>query len=378
MATKVLWIRYLFILIAIFGTMFLSHIPSLTMYTFQCLLFMALDRLLLRERGIWQMAVGFIQLSFAVFLFWQYEGIMFILFYSTLLNFLIYSQNRGQHVQMIFMWVILNGMMFGQQVELIIIANLMYVVMATVIYLIQNMNAQKEEIQSLYDSLRKNHFELEAARKNLEEYAQKVEQMTQLEERNRISKTIHDEIGHQLIRCKMMMEAVIKVLPTDKEKGMELIYQVRDHMSSSMDVLRNTVRKLKPTEEQMKSISLKKWIERFAKESGVEVDFKVVGEIVPLFPSIEVVLYRNTQEAFSNAIRHGKATKIAVELSYQQEEIHLIIQNNGSPAPAQLVKGLGLRGMEERVEMLGGTCSIVQEQPFTIKTVIPFKRKAVI
>ncbi|WP_025025750.1 sensor histidine kinase [Caldalkalibacillus mannanilyticus] len=376
MEQKLLWIRYFLILIALLGTIFLEEVGSYKIYTFLSLLYIALDQLLHRKLDEGKQALLLVlQLCFITFLNHSYMGMMFVLYYSTLLSFFRQTRSVWQVLYTLIQWIVMNVMLLHETQQVLILANLMYGVMVASIFLMRNIFLQREEIQHLYDSLRKKHYELEEARGRLLEHSRKVENWAQLEERNRISKSIHDDIGHQLIRCKMMMEAVIQVLPTNQEKGMELIYQVRDHLSASMDILRKTVRQLKPNERQMRNISLKQWMDSFALESGVEVDFQIEGEPYTLFPSMEVVLYRNVQEAFSNAIRHGQATKIEVRLIYDTEGVQLIIRNNGSPPSEGFEKGLGIKGMEERVELIGGECLVESRNPFTIKTVLPYKRK---
>ena len=72
-----------------------------------------------------------------------------------------------------------------------------------------------------------------------------------------------------------------------------------------------------------------------------------------LYPSLEFILYRNAQEAISNAIRHGAATHIYITLQYAANQVTMEISNNGKKQIEPTAKGLGLSGREERSKVIG-------------------------
>nr|WP_240343829.1 sensor histidine kinase [Paenibacillus sp. SYP-B3998] len=233
----------------------------------------------------------------------------------------------------------------------------------------------KDEVELLYDHLRRQHYELDDARLRLIDYARKVEHIAQADERNRISHDIHDDLGHKLIRLKMMMEAAIRILPTQPQQGMEMLNTIRDQMTESMELLRATVRRLKPNEVDLQTYSLNKLIEDLISNSGITIELEILGMPYALYPSLEFILYRNAQEAVTNAIRHGGATQVFIALTYESKQIIMNISNNGKLPDSTHIKGIGLTGMEERTGLIGGQLNISMQERFAVTTVLPTYRQ---
>ena len=119
--------------------------------------------------------------------------------------------------------------------------------------------------------------------------------------------------------------------------------------------------------------ALHRLIEVAARDLRIEVDFAVTGNPFPLYPSLEFVLYRNAQEAITNAVRHGGATAVEVGLDFAEDRIAMNISNNGKP-PGQLAPGLGIKGMQDRLAVVGGQLRIAMEPRFVLSTIVPYSR----
>lgn len=369
--------HYTLITIAIVVTAFLQHTDELKVYTLLILLYTALDTVyyqFLHKLRLFRKAwFPLLQALVATYLCLQYEGYLYLLFFAILILLHPGHKQPIDNIMIILLWGLLNIVLFIQQLDfqIMLLNNILYIVMVVALLLIRRLFNQKDEIQSLYDALRKRHYELETARSQLLEHAKLVELVAQTEERNRISKDIHDALGHQLIRVKMMMEAALPMLHDNKEKGMELLYEVRDQITFSMESLRKTVRQLKPGDSEIRSMSLSRLAKNFSHDSGVEVELNQSGQPQTLMPSVEVVLFRNAQEALTNAVRHGRATRIWMRLHFAQEEVKLSITNDGEIPDKPLQKGLGIQGMVERTELLGGTVTVKVDNHFQITTAVP-------
>src|SRR5690606_19089885 len=129
---------------------------------------------------------------------------------------------------------------------LLLTLNLAFVTVAFLIYRLNVMTGNKRETELLYDELKLRHYDLEATRKTVVDYARRVQELTQVEERNRIAHDLHDDLGHKLIRLKMMLEATSRLGPENQDKVMEIVREVRDQLGEGMESLRSTVRRLKP------------------------------------------------------------------------------------------------------------------------------------
>ena len=87
-----------------------------------------------------------------------------------------------------------------------------------------------EKTNTLYDQNRSYSYQLEDTKKKLETYAKMIEHLSQAEERNRVAREIHDNIGHKLVSILIQLEAAIKILNIDSEKGKEILNSVRDNL----------------------------------------------------------------------------------------------------------------------------------------------------
>jgi signal transduction histidine kinase len=111
--------------------------------------------------------------------------------------------------------------------------------------------------------------------------------------------------------------------------------------------------------------ALERVAQRWAEKSGVRTEFTLTGEPQPLHPALEVSLLRVTQEALANVRKHAQARRVNLTLSYLDDLVLLDIQDDGvglqtgAPSPDG---GFGLRSIRERVEALGGHCTIESER----------------
>lgn len=258
-------------------------------------------------------------------------------------------------------------------VELLVAANLAYAVCVMLLIQLRRTSVDREETESLYWALQTQHRDLEEARRTVLDYAAKVEELTQNEERSRIAHDLHDDLGHRLIRLKMMLEAALRIDGTNGGQAAELVREVRDQLGGAMESLRKTVRRMKPAESSRSGYSLEALIRDLAESSGVLIRYETAGTPYPLYPSDTIILYRNAQEAITNALRHGQATEVVIALEYGAEELRMTVSNNGTlpPEGEDIRRGLGLLGMEERVRLVGGRVQVVTGPRFAVRTILP-------
>ncbi len=109
--------------------------------------------------------------------------------------------------------------------------------------------------------------------------------------------------------------------------------------------------------------ALEWYTEQYARKTGIEIRFDTPASIVRLPHEFEITLYRVVQEALSNIVKHAEATRVAVTLEETPEVLRLIVADDGRGFdPAQVMRGedhgLGLAGMSERMELIGGQLHI--------------------
>ncbi|CAM4523850.1 sensor histidine kinase [Paenibacillus xylanexedens] len=228
------------------------------------------------------------------------------------------------------------------------------------------------QLEQVYDELRSKHYELQETRAQLLLFTKQLEGVAQAEERTRISRQLHDDIGHRLIRTKMMSEAALLTLPLNMEQGTEMVRQIRDQLADSMDDMRSTLHKLQPNSYASEAYALDRLLEEVGRDTGVKTNYKVHGPSYVLYPSIQIVLFKNAKEALTNALRHGNASSITVELVFGDQEICMSVSNDGKINPHSSKRtGIGQEGMLLRTQMVGGTMEIQSAYPYTVITRIP-------
>lgn len=365
-------LRYLLLLAPAVSLPYMSAIPSYPELIIRLLLLLALVRI--RERWAperWSMPLLLAEAAWSAWLHHSYGGHLYMFFWSAAVSLF---QRGSAHLRRQLLLALFAAMLLSApQLDMagLTQAAIGFLCLSAVLLRAALMEVGQVELQQLYDELRLKHYELEEARKRILEYASKVEDSAQLEERNRIAREIHDDLGHKLIRLKMMLEAVLHIMPSQPDKGMEMVRQVRDQLTDSMETMRKTVRRLAPDEADVHSWSLDRLIEELSREPGFRVRYEVTGQPVPLYPSCEIVLYRNAQEAITNAIRHGRADEVDIQLRYEERSVTLRVSNNGEVPEGMNRKGLGVSGMEERTGLVGGTLQFDFDGRFSVITRIP-------
>jgi signal transduction histidine kinase len=105
--------------------------------------------------------------------------------------------------------------------------------------------------------------------------------------------------------------------------------------------------------------------ETAAERARLKLELDLPGQIPSLSPDVEQCIYRIAQEAIENVINHAQAEKLSVQLTVQDEEISLVVQDDGLGADLHQVEHaghFGLAGMRERAELVGGSLAI-QSKP---------------
>lgn len=366
------WLRYLLLFVPAIVTLLTVQVESPSWFTLYVLLGLLILRVgeLYPEAAKWMMAAELIGFSLLAY---ETQGLMFMLLYSSLIAvFVKFRSPQAMSFAVVLGAALLGICMQHRPLELIWTALILWFAIAAVLHTASRMADKRQYVESLYDELNRSHEELEQARRRLEEYGAQIGQYAQAEERSRIATDIHDDLGHRLIRQKMMMEAALQVYEQQPERAYTLFGQIRDQMEDSMERMRRTVRRLSPADSRdTRQYALDQLIADAGRELGITVTFTVEGQPQPMYPSIEYVLFRNAQEAITNAVRHGAARTVNVNLDYRRHEIALTVANDGNLPEEPITQGLGFRGMKERIVMLGGSLDISTAPAFAITTILP-------
>jgi len=361
--------RYVLILAPAIATLYLEPIDSYGWYVFTILALLSVveTRRMIGDKPA-AFALLIAELLACGWIGSAYHGILYLLVFSALLTA---KTTLERTVGWLVGAVAMNAALVHESPANVIAMNVLFATVCIVVYRMYALRNAQLALGSLNDELRGKHYQLDEAQRQLLDYAKKVENAAQLEERNRISRDIHDELGHKLIRLKLMMDAVVHILPVQPEKGQEMAESVRAQLAESMEMLRATVRRLKPKDAGLRAYSIETLVGELRRDGRLSVLYETAGMPYPLYPSLEVGLYRNAQEAITNAIRHGGASEVAILVTYEPHQVTMEVSNNGEVPSNVERRGLGLSGMEERTALLGGSLRIDSRFPFTVRTCLP-------
>jgi len=201
--------------------------------------------------------------------------------------------------------------------------------------------------------------ELKQKNIKLQEYAQQVETLAVVEERNRLSREMHDTLGHRLTTSAVQLEAALRLLPEQSERASNIIAEVRQEVRHALAELRQTVGRLRePVETEMDlEQALVRMVDKFKLASDLEVNLDLPDEPCLVTPAQRLALFRAAQEGLTNIQRHSQATEARLRLICTPAEVRLVLQDDGRGLPTGglvSTSGFGLRGLKERADALGG------------------------
>lgn len=230
----------------------------------------------------------------------------------------------------------------------------------------ENINSYKET----YDNERRYRYELEAAKQKLLNSSKEVAYIAEIRERNRIAREIHDTVGHSIAGILLQLQAVQKLRHKDEEKSDELLEDSVKRLSEALNVMRNTVHNIKPS-NTMGLAYIESIINNF---NYCIVNFKHSGDFKSLTANILETISSDIKESLTNAYKYSKASAIDISIDIKDSFVRVYIKDNGEGCP-NLREGFGLQGIRERIENLGGTVSFSGENGFLIVYVIPLGKE---
>ena len=342
--------------------------------------FVLLALLIIKAEIVFPRATNYllvIELLSFTYLSYTFGGILFLLPFSTLIA--VFRTKPTPKIAIAWtvsgFFLLLMGI-GGREIEIVTAVLVLWTTNAAILFAANQFENKHHQVEELYEELALSHEELEGTRRRVLDHFSQIEHYAQAEERNRIAKDIHDDLGHRLIRVKMMSEAAIKLFDSDVNRARSIVEQIRDQLHESMERMRITVRKLVALDEgDTRRYALDRIVAESAEELGIAISFQVHGMPRPLYPSMELILFKNAQEAITNAVRHGEATAVTVELEFLPDSVALKISNNGNLPIEPIKDGLGMRGMRERIALIGGKLEWQQSERFSITTTLPLLRE---
>jgi len=182
-------------------------------------------------------------------------------------------------------------------------------------------------------------------------------------ERQRIARELHDETGQALTAAGLGLRGIATSLDQDIERAAVNLGQLEIMVSEALNELQRLIADLRPShlDDLGLAATLRWWAEEVENRGTLKVDVKVTGERKErLTPPVRLALFRVTQEALNNSIKHSGATKAIVELVYRDDAVSVLVADNGRGFDIDKVmsdkvhRSWGLLGIQERASLLGG------------------------
>jgi signal transduction histidine kinase len=205
------------------------------------------------------------------------------------------------------------------------------------------------------EQLRESHEQLRA----LSVYLQSVRE----EERTRIAREVHDELGQALTSCKLDVSWIASRLPKECDDLSTRAQALATHIDSTIQTVRRISAELRPgvLDHLGLGAALEWQATEFQTRTGIRCEVRANVQESELPAELNTTLFRIFQETLTNVIRHAGATQVRVNLKETKKSITMEVSDNGrgiSRSEMSNPRSMGLLGMRERASLLGGKLKI--------------------
>jgi two-component system, NarL family, sensor histidine kinase UhpB len=179
----------------------------------------------------------------------------------------------------------------------------------------------------------------------------------QEEERQRIARGLHDEVGQTMTGVLLLLKRLAHSATSEQRAALT---EAQAGVKASLEDVRRTAQELRP--EILDHLGLPSALTNLARtfsdRTGIPVRGQLPTQLAGLDPQVELVLYRVAQEGLTNAARHSGASEVTLMLEHDADSVVLRVLDNGRGFDGTRAEGGGLRGIRERALIIGGAVAI--------------------
>lgn len=195
-----------------------------------------------------------------------------------------------------------------------------------------------------------------------EDHRERLTQLAVTAERNRIAREMHDIVAHNLSVMIALTDGAALMLDRDQARAREAIHQAAETGRAALAEMRNTLALLRsgpddagPALQPEPSLADLDALLETARSTGLQVTYQISGSTEGLSTSLQLALFRLVQEAITNTLKHAsRATRLQVSIRRGQEDLRVVVDDNGGAGASPAEFGHGLIGMRERVGLHSG------------------------
>ncbi len=182
-------------------------------------------------------------------------------------------------------------------------------------------------------------------------------------ERQRLSRQMHDGPAQAMSNFILQTEIAMRLLDIDPAQAKEELSNLKSSAMSTFQKVRNFIFELRPMMLDDLGLipTIRKYIEAFKEQTGVEINLTVTGTERRLEPYLEVMIFRALQELLGNTARHSQATLIKIHVDVGSELVRVSVDDNGKGFDPEVIRSgssLGLKLIRERTDLLGGNFEV--------------------
>ncbi len=190
-----------------------------------------------------------------------------------------------------------------------------------------------------------------------------------LEERAKLSQTLHDKLGHNINGSVYQLEAVKVLMEQKPEQAKEMIQAVIGQLRSGMDEIRMILRRQRPKKYRVAVLSLEKLCEE-CRQKGVQASLVTTGDVSAVPEEYLEIILDNAYEAVSNSLKYAGCTKIDMAIHVLNKMVRCSISDNGNGCK-EIADGMGISGMRQRMREVNGILSFETQAGFTVNMLLP-------
>ena len=335
-----------------------------------------------------EVLIGFLLIYF---LYMSYNGVLFLIFCDSIFNLKQEKYSKGLLGVLIIVYIISSYDVFsifvpmtnmfeyfqiyGSQVNGILMIITSCLEMLNIILFIAFM------IVYLADEMRQNQYiseELDMVNqvnKELQNYAAITEKIGENNERKRLAREIHDTLGHALTGIAAGIDACIAMIDINPQTTKQQLQLVSKVVRQGISDVRNSLNKLRPGALEANSFkgAIETMIDEFTNLSDLVINLHYQIDKLDLENTTEDILFRIIQESITNAMRHGRAKCIDIEIFEYENLLYLKIKDDGIGCK-EIHYGFGLKQMQERVAIINGEVIYDGHDGFLTEVKIPIGR----
>ena len=192
-----------------------------------------------------------------------------------------------------------------------------------------------------------------------------------LAERTRLAHDMHDGLGHQLTSLIVQLQALEIMLPGDPVQAARAVPGLLGAARQAMAEVRLAVRTWSEDESGLGLAALQGLVSQGAAPAHLALEFQHDDDLSDWSVETSVALYRILQEALTNIMRHAEATAARIQIQEHDQQVILTVSDNGCyTEKALLTTGFGIKGIMERSQSLGGSCTFAQNRPHGLRITV--------